>query len=314
MRVLVVGAGAVGGYFGGCLARAGRDVMFLVRPRRTAEIAARGFGIHSVGSNPEAIEIRTIASNQIETAYDLVLLSCKAYDLDGAIADFASAVGPETTILPLLNGIQHVDALSKRFGAERVVGGLCAISARLNENGHVVLLGRTPSVTFGEWDGGRSRRIDAIAATLSDSGFDTKVSVVIQLEMWEKWVLLAALAGITCLMRGSVGDIVGADAGDLTEILLEECRQIAAAQGQIVRPQIMERMRATLTQAGSPFTASMLRDLERGGRIEAEHVIGDLLRRRSDSASPSCSLLEISYAHLKAYEVRQARERLSLAT
>jgi 2-dehydropantoate 2-reductase len=308
MRVLVVGAGAVGGYFGGQLANAGRDVTFLVRSKRATELAANGFAIVAPNGAAHSIAIRTVLSEQIEAPYDLVLLSCKAYDLESAMAGLAPAVGPETAILPLLNGMRHIDALSERFGAARVLGGLCVISATLNGQGHVVRLGPMTVLTFGELDGGCSDRVNAIEAAISDAGFEARLSDAVRLEMWEKWVMLATFAGMTCLMRAAIGDIVAADAAGLVERLLDECRRIAAHHGQIVRPDSYARIRAMFTQAGSTITASMLRDIENNARTEAEHVFGDLLCRTPDSSDASLSLLQISYAHLRAYEARRARE------
>ena len=308
MRVLVVGAGAVGGYFGGRLLQAGRDVTFLVRPRRAEQIAKNGFAIRVAAEPADDLAVRAIVSEQIEASYDLVLVGCKAYDLEGAMDGFAPAVGPETTILPLLNGLRHLDLLSERFGASRLLGGQCIITVTLDERGHVVLLGRTPTLTFGELNGAPSKRMDAIATTMQDAGFVVRASNAVLLEMWEKWVLLATLAGMTCLMRGTVGDVAAAGAAGLMEALLNECRHIAASQDQMIRPDVLQRVRSLLTEAGSTLTASMLRDLERGVRTEADHVLGDLLHRQSELAVNSPSLLRIAYLHLKTYEARRARE------
>jgi 2-dehydropantoate 2-reductase len=238
----------------------------------------------------------------------LVLVTCKAYDLESAMDGFAPAVGPETAILPLLNGLRHLDILSERFGPSRLLGGQCVITARLDERGHAVLLGPMQVLTFGELNGAPSKRTDAIAATMQDAGFTVQVSNMILPEMWEKWVLLATFAGMTCLMRGAVGDIVAAGATGLTEALLDECRRIAASQNQMIRPDVLQRIRGLLTQANSTAAASMLRDLERGARTEADHVLGDLLQRESGLGITSPSLLRIAYLHLKTYEARRARE------
>ena len=192
--------------------------------------------------------------------------------------------------------------------ASRLLGGQCVITATLDERGHAVLLGRTPTLTFGELNGAPSKRIDAIATTMQDAGFTVRASNAVLLEMWEKWVLLATLAGMTCLMRGAVGDIVAAGAAGLMEALLEECRHIAASQDQMIRPDVLQRIRALLTEASSTLTASMLRDLERGTVTEADHILGDLLHRQSELAVTSPSLLRIAYLHLKTYEARRARE------
>ena len=237
--------------------------------------------------------------------YDLVLLSCKAYDLEGAIAGLAPAVGPDTAILPVINGMRHLDRLDERFGAGRVLGGLCLISSALDPDGRILHLNNLHGLVFGERDGVRSARVEAIAAALSGARFDPRPSGEILLEMWEKWLFIASLAGINCLMRATVGDILAADGGGLALALVDECAAIAAHQGFPPRQDAVAKVRALLTTAGSGLMASMLRDLERGAAIEADHVIGDLVRRGDPGTSP---MLRIVLAHLKAYEARRARE------
>ena len=234
-----------------------------------------------------------------------MLLSCKAYDLDGAMASFAKAVGPTTTILPLLNGMRHIDRLGERFGPKRVIGGLCVISATLGADGAVAHLNDWHGLTFGELDGSRSQRIETIEAALLHAGFDARLSNEIRHEMWEKWVLIATTAGMTCLMRASVGDYLAAGAADLALGLLDECASIAAAQGFPLRKPALERARTALTAPGSPFKASMLRDIERSRPVEGDQILGDLLRR---AAKPDAfSLLRIATLHVKAYEAGRTR-------
>src|SRR5712672_4019316 len=206
MRILVVGAGAIGGYFGGRMLQAGADVTFLVRPRRAAELADAGLVIKSpLGDvtlkNPPAVQADKLAEQ-----FDLVLLSCKAFDLDDAIKSFAPAVGPQTAIVPLLNGMLHLDVLDRKFGRERVLGGLCAIAATLNDKREVVQLNALQSLNFGERDGQLSDRVRAIAEAMAGGNFGSVASENIVQEMWEKWVFLATLAACTCLMRSSVGN------------------------------------------------------------------------------------------------------------
>jgi 2-dehydropantoate 2-reductase len=307
MRILVVGAGSVGGYFGGRLLEAGRDVTFLVRPRRAGELARTGLAIRSPVGDVNLASPPTVAAERLSEPFDLVLLSCKAYDLAGAINAFAPAVGPDTAILPLLNGMRHLDLLEARFGAERVLGGQCLISAALDPEGRILHLNETHMLSFGERDGARSQRAEAIAAELSGARFEARLSQAILREMWEKWVFIATGAGVTCLMRASIGDIVAAGAVDLATALLDECAAIAARQGFAPSDAAMQRSRAIFTAPGSALTASMLRDIERGVPIEAEHVVGDLLRFGGQETETS-SLLRTAYLHLKAYEARRVRE------
>jgi 2-dehydropantoate 2-reductase len=306
MRILVVGAGAIGGYFGGRLLQAGRDVVFLVRPRRAAALAEHGLSIQSRLGDFHAPAPPVVTEEGLAGPFDLVLLSCKAYDLEGAIASFATAVGPRTAILPLLNGMRHLDVLADRFGAERVLGGQCVISATLEASGGIVHLNDLHSLTFGELAGGRTSRIEAIAAAMSGARFDARLSEEMRQDMWEKWLFIASAAGITCLMRAAIGDIVAAGARDLVTGLLDECAAIAAAQGYPPRQPSLERARAAFTAPGSLLTASMLRDIEGGMPTEGDHILGDLLRR---AAKPEDrSLLRIADAHVRAYEARRARE------
>jgi 2-dehydropantoate 2-reductase len=307
MRILVVGAGAVGGYFGGRLLQAGRDVTFLVRPRRAVELGKHGLTIRSRLGDFHRSSPPIVLQEGLAEPFDLVLLSCKAYDLDGAMASFAKAVGPETAILPLLNGMRHIDRLAERFGAERVLGGQCAISTTLGADGAVVHLNDWHALSFGELDGSRSRRIETIASALLNAGFDARLSDEIRQEMWEKWVFIATAAGITCLMRASVGEYVAAGAADLALGLLSECASIAAAQGFPLREPALDRGRTALTAAGSALKASMLRDIEGSKPVEGDQILGDLLRR---AAKPDDrSLLRTAALHVKAYEAaRKGRE------
>lgn len=306
MRTLVLGAGAVGGYFGGRLLEAGRDVTFLVRPRRAAELAATGLVIRSRFGDA-ASPAPVVLPRELREPFDLILLTCKAYDLEAAMDDIAPAVGPNSTIVPLLNGMRHLDALDARFGAERVLGGLCYIAATLDGEGRVIHLNDAHALRFGERDGRIGDRARAIAALFEPARASARASDAILAEMWEKWVMLASLAGMTSLMRASVGDIVAAPGGEALMLqMFEECRSIAAAAGFEPRPQFVEQTRALLTAAGSPLTASMLRDVERGGPTEAGHVLGDLLAR-AERLGMTAPLLRVAYCHLQAYESRRGR-------
>lgn len=306
MRILVVGAGATGGYFGGRLLQHGRDVTFLVRGARAAQLARSGLAIHSPAGDVVLSAPQTVLACDLHEPYDLILLSCKAYGLDAAMTDFAPAVGPQTVILPLLNGMRHLDLLDQRFGDGQVLGGRCMIAATLDEDGGVQHLNRTHTLTFGERDGASTERLRAITAVLADAGFDACVSHTILQDMWDKWIFLATLAGITCLMRAPVGDIVAAPGGTAATLaLLDDCRAVAERCGHAPSESTLERACAILTEAGSTLTASMLRDLQEGRPIEADHVIGDMLAR-GDGMPDRRSMLSVVYAHLKAYEAGRA--------
>ncbi|MHC1946009.1 2-dehydropantoate 2-reductase [Bradyrhizobium sp. UFLA06-06] len=305
MRVLVVGAGAIGGYFGGRMLQAGRDVTFLVRPRRASELASAGLVIKSPNGDITLNNPPTVQADKLSDKFDVVLLSCKAFDLEDAIKSFAPAVGDKTAIIPLLNGMLHLDALDKRFGAQHVLGGLCAIAATLNEKREVVQLQPMQSLGFGERAGGLSDRVRAIAETFSAINGANASEHVMQ-DMWEKWVFLASLAASTSLMRTSVGNILAAPGGkDFLLGILDECSAIAADAGHAPGGPFFQRTRGLLTTEGSPMTASMFRDIKAGLPVEADHVIGDLIVR-ADAAKIPVPKLRTAYTHLKAYEKQRA--------
>jgi 2-dehydropantoate 2-reductase len=302
MRVLVVGAGAIGGYFGGRMLQAGQDITFLVRPRRAAELASAGLVIKSPNGDVTLKKPPTVQADKLKTTFDVVLLSCKAFDLEDAMKSFAPAVGPQSAIVPLLNGMLHLDVLDAKFGRERVLGGLCAIAATLNEAREVVQLQPMQSLTFGERDGKMTERTRAIAEVVRSGNFNGTVSEKILQDMWEKWVFVASLAASTCLMRASLGNILAAPGGkDFILGILDECKAVATAEGYPPRAPFLERTLAMLTAEGSPMTASMFRDIKAGLPVEADHVVGDLITR-GDAAKVPVPRLRTAYTHLKAYE------------
>jgi len=307
MKILVLGAGATGGYFGGRLLEAGCDVTFLVREARAAKLAATGLVVESPQGDIR-MPAPIVGAEAPGTDWDVVLLSCKAFDLDSAIAAIGPAMGPSTVVLPVLNGLSHLDRLDAAFGAERVLGGLCAIAATLTPDGTVRHLNKAHTLTFGHRQESQRAVCAALLAAIEGARIDKRHSDAIIHEMWEKWVLLATLAACTCLMRAPVGDIVAAPGGEaFIGAMLDEVQAIATANGNAARPKTLERVRVMLTERGSTFSASMLRDLEAGGRIEADHIAGDLLRRGDEHGVPA-PLLRTAYTHLKSYEARRDRE------
>lgn len=306
MDMLMVGAGATGGYFGGRLLEGGQKVTFLVRPARAEKLARHGLVIRSGMGDALLPAPPTVQAQDLQRPFDLVIVSCKAYHLPQVMEDMAPAVGPETVILPILNGMRHLDLLDARFGAERVLGGQCIIAATLGAEGEIRHLNTSHSLTFGEREGSRSQRVERIAEAMSKARFEPRLSTTILQDMWDKWVFLASLAGITCLMRAPVGDIMAAPGGlEATLDLLEECRRVAEAHGHTPNGAVLQRARAVLTEPGSGMSASMMRDLEQGGQVEADHVIGDLLAR-GNAAGLELPMIRLAYTHLKAYEARRA--------
>jgi 2-dehydropantoate 2-reductase len=306
MKILVVGAGGIGGYFGARLAEAGSDVTFLLRPRRAELIRSHGLVVRSQYGDVHLA--RPDVCTSVEGAFDLVLAACKAYDLDATMDAISPGVADGTTILPLLNGMRHLDALSARFGASHVIGGHCLISAALNAGGEIEHFSELHHLTFGELDGRRTPRIDVIENELSRGNFTITASGEILQEMWEKWVFIASMGCINSLMRAPMGDIVEAGAADLALACYAETSEIGRHNGFSPRAAATARAHSILTAPGSTITASLLKDVESGARTEADHIIGDLIARGGDLVHPR-SLLRIAYAQLRAVEIRQRRER-----
>lgn len=311
MRILVVGAGAIGGYFGGRLLEAGRDVTFLVRPGRADELQRDGLNIRSSQGNILYPAPPCVLAHMLDDPFDLILLSCKAYDLDAAMDAFANAVGPATSILPLLNGMAHIDRLCERFDSSHVLGGQCLISVDRDAAGLILHLNDLHQLSFGELNGAPTQRILRVAEALAEAGFEANLSQHIVQDMWDKWCFIATLAGITGAMRASLGEVLEAHGLPLVVKLFAECCSIAGTQGYGLDEPVRQRYLSMLTATGSKLVASMLRDIERGAPIEVEHLLGDLLLRRESQGqiAPPLSVLGFVYTHLKAYEIRHSRER-----
>jgi 2-dehydropantoate 2-reductase len=303
MRILIVGAGAVGGYFGGRLAQAGRDVAFLVRPSRAKQL--RQDGLRIISPHGDAVLTpKVISATEIDTPYDLVFLSVKAYALEAAMNDFAAAVAPETMILPVLNGMRHIDLLTKRFGDHAVIGGVCLVATEIDDEGRIVQLADMQQLLYGERNGETTPRLQTLDATLQGAGFDARLSKDITQAMWEKWVQLASLGAITCLMRGTIGEIVGAPGGaEISLKVVDESAAIATACGHKPSEAILSRHAAAMTAPGSPLASSMYRDLRKGAPVEVDHILGDFIERGS-AHGVATPLLKAAFVNLRVYQGR----------
>lgn len=301
--MLVVGAGSTGGYFGARLAAADRDVTFLVRQRRAEQLRKTGLQIVSP-SGDLTIAPKLLTTAQLDSSYDVVLLTVKAYGLEQAIEDFAPAIGAETIILPVLNGMRHMDVLAARFPAQNVAGCVCKIASTLDDQGRIVELARFHELAYGELDGSRSSRMTKLDAFMQNAGFDARFSPVIGREMWEKWTFLASLGAINCLMRGSIGEGARAPGGkDFANALLDEVLSVVRKVGVAPSDEFCATVRRQLTDTNSTLTSSMYRDLQQGSSIESEQIVGDLVER-ARKAGIATPLLSAAYANLSVYSAR----------
>ncbi len=303
MRILVVGAGATGGYFGGRLAQAGRDVTFLVRPKRAEQLRARGLQIVSPHGDV-TLTPQLVTPDDVSSAYDVVLLAVKAYALESAMDDLAPAVGSGTMILPFLNGMRHIDELAARFGDAAVLGGVCVVATNLDDAARIVQLAEIQQLTYGERDGTSSARIHALDALLQGAGFEARSSTRIMQAMWEKWVMLASLGAITCSMRGTIGEVEAVPGGaDLALGMLAECTAVASASGYSPSDEFLTRTTGALTAHGSGLASSMYRDLQQGRSVEVDQILGDLLDRARAHGVPA-PLLTAAFVQLSIYQRR----------
>lgn len=308
MTILVAGAGATGGYFGARLDQAGRDVTFLVRPGRARQLRERGLRIVGPGAD-EVVVPRLVTADQLTGPADIVLVAVKATAIEAASADIAPAVGPSTRVIPFLNGIGHLATLSKRFGDEAVLGGVVLVATRLTEDGDIQLLLPAASLRTGAQDGSRSDRLQAVADELSGAGFDFSLSDDIVGDMWNKWVFIAAIGALTCLMRGTVGDLVAVPGGpDLGPAMVAEAAAVSAAAGHPLPAADLARTIATVTQEGAGTTSSMFRDLADGRPVEVEPILGDLVSRGAALGVPT-PVLDLATMQLRVYNRRLQRSR-----
>ncbi|MDR2450961.1 MAG: 2-dehydropantoate 2-reductase [Candidatus Accumulibacter sp.] len=304
MRILMLGAGAIGGYFGARIHAAGGDVTFLARPERAARLSERGLRVTSVAGNLE-IRPKLLTRDELTGTFDLVVLSCKAFDLDSAMDVVAPVVGERSLVAPLLNGVRHIDTLTARFGRERVLGGVALISAAVDPDGDIRHMNRMNGMTVGALDGQPLPALEALAKTLASPGFDLMVSDDIMQAMWDKFVFLATLAGATCLMRANVGTLMATRDGEqYVCALIDECMAIAEASGHPLTGAKRSIYRNQLTDRDSTLTASMLRDVEADKPTEAEHILGDLIHW-ADLGNVKAPRLSLAYSHLQAYERRR---------
>ena len=309
MKILILGAGAIGGYVGGRLHQSGADVTFLVRDKRREALQRDGLVIKSTKGDITQT-VKTVTKAGDGGPYDLVLLTCKAYDLDSAIDAIAPAVGANTTVIPLLNGMRHIDVLAEKFGDAKVVGGLARVGVAMNDKGEILHTSPFAAISFGERDGKPARpALVALDAAIKKSGVDGGLNANIVQDLWDKWIMLCTLAATCCLMRGASGDVLEADEGQAIVLeTVDEGRKVAAAAGHDPGEKGIATIRSFLTVKGSKFTASMLHDLEKGAMVEADHVVGDMIARakKAGIAAPN---LRMAYAHLQVYLALRARKQ-----
>lgn len=301
MRILVLGAGGVGGFFGGRLVEKGEEVTFLVRSKRKKQLEERGLVIRSVNGD-FSFQPNLITKEDQTAPFDVILFSTKAYHLNEAIQDVKPFVGENTVIIPLLNGIAHVSLLQKEFGEEKVIGGLCFIETTLNDQGEIVQTSAANRLVFGEMKSQDSERIKHISKAFAGTKSSFVLSENIMQDMWHKYLFITVMSGVTTLMRAPIGPIRESEGGrDFIQNLFEECVQIMRSMEAPIKDDIAEEHMKTIDKISYNMKSSMQRDMEKGSLIEGKHLQGYLL----DIAEPisiETPLLGAVYQNLKVYE------------
>jgi len=301
VKFLVVGAGAVGGYFGGRLLEKGADVTFLVREGRMRNLQEKGLVIHSDYGNATLSPKTIIAGEEVEP-YDVILLSTKAYHLDNAIDDVRPYVGENTMVIPLLNGMAHYNKLDEQFGKEKVIGGLCYIEATLDSEGAVIQKGPLHMLVYGERSGQESERIIKLAVALKGTKADFQLSSTIIEDLWHKYLFIATMSGITTLMRAPIGPICKHPSGmETIKQLTKEIIDVMNVAGAPISNELETIQMEKIANLAPEMKSSMQRDMEKGLPVEADHLHGYLLEIAKTADLP-VPVLEAVYANLKIYE------------
>ena len=304
MRILILGAGAIGAYFGARLQQAGGDVTFLVRPGRMAVLREHGLQVRSPFGDLH-LAPKLIVREDLREYFDLIILSCKAYDLASAMADIAPAVGKQSLVLPLLNGVRQIDILAARFGSAQVLGGIAQAALRVTPAGEVEHFNQVHRLIAGTLDRQPAPALQQVAQLLQASGVEFIVADDVEQALWNKFVFWSALAGASCTLRANIGEVLQTVAGEaFIAGLLSECAEVAQACGHALSESQLATCRKQLSEPGSVLAASMLRDIERGSATEAEHTLGDMVSR-AGSFGIASPCLRLAYSHLQAYELRR---------
>ncbi len=309
MKILVLGCGAIGGYFGGRMQQAGLDITFLVREHRQKLLRENGLSITSPFGDAH-LQVNTVTEDSLSGAYDLILLTCKSYDLDDAIGAISPAVGDQTIILPLLNGLNHFQKLDNRFKANQVLGSFCYLSVTMDENKNIQHLSSSHTLTLGARHSSQSSLLKSLSEHMSHANFNLKMSDDILADLWEKFIFLCAAAAVNCMMRGNIGDIMNTQYGHQVIVgTLDECNAVASAYGY--RPLAEDKQLALdqLTKDNSSFEASMYKDMKINHRTEADHIVGDMVKKGLEAGVRTPYLLA-ALTNLEVYENSLKSENL----
>lgn len=297
MKFLVVGAGAVGGYFGARLAEKGEDVTFLVRERRFEELRE---GLHVKSLHGDITCSPRLIRTGEKGTFDVILLSTKAYHLEQVLEDIKPFVATDTYILPLLNGMAHLKQLKQHFGVERVLGGLCFIESTLDGTGHIVQTSPSHYLLFGPLPGTRTDRLEELKQHLEGTLAPIKYSNTITSDMWNKYLFITTFSGVTSLFRSAIGPIRSQEEGRMMiRRLATEAKAAMERQGAVFSDGIEQVQQQQIAQMAETMKSSLQRDMEKGNEVESAHLFGTLLSKEEATQV----MLPAVYANLEIYRM-----------
>lgn len=303
MNILIAGAGGIGGYFGSRLMEKGQNVTFLVRNQRKQQLEKTGLVIESPHGNYTGKPALITKEDRGQT-FDAIIITTKAYHLEEVIKDIQPFADQSTMILPLLNGIAHMDPLVEVFG-DQVIGGLCFIETTLNEEGHIIQSSPIHDLVYGERDGSQSERIIKLNEAFEGANAGFALSDKIMQDMWHKYSFITAMSGITTLMRSPVGPTVNIPAAKHTlERLLNEISAVMKSIDAPIADGLPEMQMKKMQEMKEGMKSSMLRDMEKRLQTETSHLQGWLLEKGKENGIDS-PILEAAFAHVKIYESLQ---------
>jgi 2-dehydropantoate 2-reductase len=304
MKLLIVGAGGIGGYYGSKLMLAGADVTYLLREKRQAHIEKHGLVVETPQGS-YTVNPKTITAQELQPIYDLIILAPKAFDLEDSLQAISGA-SSQGFILPFLNGLAHIEQLDRLFGRERVIGGIAHIAATITETGAVKQLTDLHVLTVGARTPSQEAVAKEFYGLCQKTDFNAVYSDNIEQALWDKWTFLSTLAGMTTLCNGSIGEIITTPYGEaLTNTMYQQCCAIAEAHGYAIADGVQTKSIEMLTLAGSPMTASMLRDLNAGNKTEHAHILLEMINK-AQSKQLDCDLIKMAYTHIELIQRRQA--------
>jgi 2-dehydropantoate 2-reductase len=281
VTVLIVGAGATGGYIGERLIAAGRDVTFLVHQQTLARLTADGLRLRH-GGDIDAIDVadvKALTAAELNATYDVIVVAVRTGAVESAIEDFRSAVGEVTRVVPIMNGMRHLSLLTAAFGRQRVVGAATRLAASMSADGTIEVVVPGVDMQIGLLDGGDPDALDRTRAELEVPDISVKIRDKVVGAMWEKFAFITSTAVLTCLVGDEIGPIARADGGiELGRQVLAEVSSIAAAEGYPLTGAARSGLDAMLTDPSSAFGPSMFRDMRAGRPVEFA-VLEDLAAR-----------------------------------